>query len=140
MKNRVRYTEATNIHRYPNSTHHRGRQPKVTATHVSVVTENTESEAKQKFIRDASKLVEIIQNGQFFHIGIRSKEYDTCKSGHPSYKQMTNFTRTTMLRQIQLLGNTASRLVTRFIGLSARQIGQIRRHHFQDWRTASVKI
>ena len=108
---------------------------------IMVTTENVESYANKKFDHTGFTL-KVVERGIDNYYGVRTQELSYTKSGHVAYQIFTDFSRTTVLDTLRTLGNTPSPVIHRLIriGLSARQIGQIRRWHISDWRVLPVKI
>ncbi len=66
----------------------------------------------------------------------KASEYNVCKNGvTPSFSDLTKESRTLILTVLMSAGNIPSRLLTVSTGMLARQVGQIRRWHIQNWKT-----
>jgi hypothetical protein len=112
----------------------------VTRELIKVTTVNYESEANNKFDH-VGFTARITEFGHMYFFSLATQEPLYCKSNHISLKSMSRGQRTSILAQLHSLGNTPSRVIHRQIGIgiSARQIGQFRRHHIEEWRTKQAK-
>jgi hypothetical protein len=72
----------------------------------------------------------------YFYIRTRDGNFHSLKTNQaiPSFIDMTDETRTRTLQVIYNWGPAPSSMVARLLGLTARQIGQIRRWHIPNWR------
>jgi hypothetical protein len=70
--------------------------------------------------------------------GIRTKdqEWRSLKTTRaiPTFQDMTNETRTRILHVVYSFGAAPSSILCRLVGLTARQVGQIRRWNIPNWR------
>jgi hypothetical protein len=122
---------------------HRYKGHTLRSTHVYIATDNQESEANQKFTKRKNLFVAYsLDNRPTVMVEVRSPAFDRVKSGHVSFKYLSNDERTKLLTLIIQYGNTASRVLAYGIGLglNPRQIGAIRRWHIFDWRLLAPKF
>lgn len=72
----------------------------------------------------------------YFYIRTHDGNFRSLKTNQaiPTFMDMTNETRTRILQVTYAWGSAPSTMVGRLLGLTARQIGAIRRWHIPNWR------
>jgi len=98
-----------------------------------------ESQASRNLLRN--RIVALrIPEGEFY-FAITTTDYQVIKFDRntPSFKFMTAETRGRLIAFIASWGNAPSKLFRRQIGLTARQVGQIRRKHVPGWRVLNAR-
>ena len=95
-----------------------------------------ENPRTKKFATSLLSEIPVQQSAVF---GIRTKDQDwksiKASSAIPTFKDLTNESRTRILHVVYSFGSAPSSTLSRLIGLTARQVGQIRRWNIPLWRT-----
>lgn len=113
---------------------------------LTTVTDNPESAANQKFLKNRNRLLKVELDGRapvHFLVNADARHaFDRTKSGHPCFSIILPADRTKLLTLIRMYGNTPSRVLAYQlnIGLNPGQIGALRRHHIKDWRILTPQL
>jgi hypothetical protein len=104
---------------------------------ASVQTPRVDAELPRtrKFDRGLTSTTPMFQT-VFFGLRTAINRWRSIKSNTaiPTYRDMSNATRSQILHVIFTLGAAPSTVVARMVGLTARQVGAIRRWNIPDWR------